>query len=52
MAAYQDVHDTWGRLSRDGHVGMTDAFQIVLSAAVWQTAAPRTVNNDGTIQTR
>ncbi|HEU4690700.1 MAG TPA: hypothetical protein VFS23_20165 [Vicinamibacterales bacterium] len=33
MAAYQDVHDTWGRLSRDGHVGMTDAFQIVLSAA-------------------
>jgi hypothetical protein len=33
VAAYQDVYDTWGRLSRDGHVGMTDAFQIVRSAA-------------------
>ncbi len=33
MAAYEDVHDTWERLSRDRHVGMTDAFQIVLSAA-------------------
>ena len=33
MGAYDDVHDTWGRLSRDGHIGLTDAFHIVLSAA-------------------
>jgi hypothetical protein len=33
VAAYEDVYGTWERLSHDGHVGMTDAFQIVLSAA-------------------
>ena len=33
MGVYEDVHETWERLSRDGHIGMTDAFQIVLAAA-------------------
>ena len=33
MAAYEDVHGTWQRLSRDGHIGMSDAFQIVAAAA-------------------
>jgi hypothetical protein len=33
VAAYDDVHETWGRLRRDGHIGMTDAFHIVLAAA-------------------
>ena len=33
VAAYEDVHGTWQRLSRDGHIGMSDAFQIVTAAA-------------------
>lgn len=33
MAAYEDVHGTWQRLSLDGHIGMSDAFQIVAAAA-------------------
>ena len=33
MAAYEDVLGTWQRLSRDGHIGMSDAFQIVVAAA-------------------
>ncbi len=33
VAAYEDVHGTWQRLSRDGHIGMSDAFQIVVAAA-------------------
>jgi hypothetical protein len=33
VAAYEDVHAMWQRLSRDGHIGMTDAFQIVAAAA-------------------
>jgi hypothetical protein len=33
VAAYENVQDTWKRLSRDGHIGFTDAFQVVLSAA-------------------
>jgi hypothetical protein len=33
VAAYEDVHATWRLLSRDGHIGMTDAFQIVVAAA-------------------
>ena len=33
MAAYEDVPGTWQRLSRDGHIGMSDAFQIVVAAA-------------------
>ena len=33
MAAYEDVHGTWQRLSRDRHIGMSNAFQIVAAAA-------------------
>lgn len=33
MAAYDDVHSAWQRLSRDGHIGLTDAFQLVAAAA-------------------
>lgn len=33
MTAYEDVHEVWERLSRDRHIGMTAAFQVVLSAA-------------------
>src|SRR5262245_29128379 len=33
VGAYEDVNDTWRCLSRDGHVGMSDAFQIVAAAA-------------------
>jgi hypothetical protein len=33
VAAFEDVHATWQRLSRDGHIGMSDAFQIVAAAA-------------------
>jgi len=33
VGAYEDVHDGWERLSRDGHIGMSDAFQLVTAAA-------------------
>ena len=33
MAPYDDVLATWQRLSRDGHVGMSNAVQIVAVAA-------------------
>ena len=33
MSAYEHVHGAWQRFSRDGHVGMSDAFQIVVAAA-------------------
>lgn len=33
MAAYEGVHGEWRRLSRDRHIGMTDAFKIVVAAA-------------------
>jgi hypothetical protein len=33
VPAYEHVHGAWQRFSRDGHVGMSDAFQIVVAAA-------------------
>ena len=33
MTAYEDVLATWDRLSRDGHVGVSDAMRIVAAAA-------------------
>jgi hypothetical protein len=32
VGAYEDVHAAWQRLSRDGHIGMSDAIQIVAAA--------------------
>ena len=39
MAAYENVHVAWERLSRDSHIGMSDAFQVV--AAVSNTDGGR-----------
>jgi hypothetical protein len=33
VAAYEEVHASWEHLSRDAHIGMTDAFQIVSAVA-------------------
>jgi len=33
VGAYEDVHDGWERLSRDVHIGMSDAFRLVTAAA-------------------
>lgn len=33
MPAYDEVHATWARLSRDGHIGMSNAFEIVAAVA-------------------
>jgi hypothetical protein len=33
VAAYDDVHGAWLEHSRDGHIGMSDAFRIVAAAA-------------------
>jgi hypothetical protein len=33
VGAYEKVHAAWGRLSEDGHIGMSDALQIVSAVA-------------------
>jgi hypothetical protein len=33
VGAYEEVHATWEHLSRDAHIGMSDAFQIVSAVA-------------------
>jgi hypothetical protein len=34
MAPYEDVHSAWGRLSRDSHIGLSDALRIVAAVAI------------------
>jgi hypothetical protein len=33
VSAYHEVHDVWERLSRDAHIGLSDAFRLAHAAA-------------------